>query len=93
MMFSVKVGLYAAKLEVTTRYSDGELKESYFPQPILFRSDDDAIRTMQEAIKDAPDRKLLAIYFIGEFDSANGKILNAKKRRKVFDYEKKTQSS
>lgn len=90
-MLSVKVGLYAAKIEVTTHYSDGDLQESYFPQPILFRSDSEAVQAMQEALKDAPDRKLLAIYFVGEFDAANGKIINAKKRRKVFDHEKETQ--
>lgn len=90
-MLSVKLGLYAAKIEVTTRYSEGDLQETYFPQPILFRSEDEAVRTMQEALKDVPDRKLLAIYFVGEFDAANGKILNAKKRRKVYDYEKETQ--
>lgn len=91
MKHQIKTRLYSAKIATKTIYTDYEVDDVYFTNPIIFPSDEVAKKTYLDAVNDNPDVRLIAIYKIADFDVIGGKIINSTKRSKI--YEKEAQQS
>lgn len=83
------LGLYSAKISTPSYFDDGSVvMDTYWSQPFLFKSDDDAVVGITKGVEGSDQIKLLAIYRVGKFDPFDGKISNIKERKEVFTYEK-----
>lgn len=91
MKHQIQTKLYSAKVATKTIYTDYEVDDVYFTNPIIFPSDEVAQKTYIDAVNDNPDVRLIAIYKVADFDVIGGQIINSTKRRKI--YEKEAQQS
>lgn len=85
-----KLGLYSALISNPGFKGDGtydfDVTDSYWAQPFLFRSDEDAVAGLTKAASGADHVKLHSIYRVGMFDPFSGKISDIK-RKEVYTYE------